>query len=108
MSKLALGSLSGAGLGLLDGVSAVFNPEAHSMLAIIIASATIKGAVTGVVVAYLARRIDGVVRNIGAGAIVGLVLSLIVAIPSGTYVEIILPGVIIGALVGTIVAKFGR
>ncbi len=108
MNKTALGLLSGAGLGLLDGVSAAFNPEAQPMLAVIIASATIKGAVTGVVIAYLAHRIDGVTRNVAAGAIVGLVLSVIAAVPSGSYVEIILPGTIIGALVGVIVAKFGR
>ena len=108
MGKSTLGLLAGLGLGLLDGASAVFNPDAQSMLTTIVVSATIKGGITGIVVALAARRLSGVLQNVSSGAVIGLVLSAIAAIPSGSYVEIIVPGVIVGMLVGLIVTKFGR
>lgn len=108
MGKLALGLISGLGLGLIDGASAVFNPEVQSMLAMIIPSATIKGGITGGIVGYIALRVRGIATNAAIGAGVGLVLSVLAAMPTGSYIEIVIPGTLVGVLAGIIVSRFGR
>lgn len=100
--------LSGLILGLIDGLSAYFIPEARDMLTTIVVSATAKGLLTGLLVSLVSRRIEGTGANVLTGGAIGALLSLLAAIPTGTYVEIIVPGVIIGVLVGYIVSKWGQ
>ncbi len=108
MKKLPLGLLSGTVLGLLDGLSAFFIPEALEMIGMIITSATIKGVITGLCIGLIARKVDGIGKNILLGGGVSAVLSILAAVPSGAYIEILVPGVIIGVLVGFLVAKWGK
>jgi hypothetical protein len=56
MSKPMLGILVGAGLGILDGLSAWFSPEARPMMITIVAGSTLKGIVTGALAGLIARR----------------------------------------------------
>lgn len=107
MKKIQLGLLSGFVLGLLDGLSAFFVPEAQEMLGVIIPSATIKGIITGLVIGLIARKVEGIAKNVLIGGGIGAVLSALAAIPSGSYVAIIAPGIIIGLLIGFIVSKYG-
>ena len=108
MKRIQLGLLSGFVLGLLDGLSALFVPEAQEMLGMIIPSATIKGIITGLVVGLIGRKVEGIAQNILIGGGIGAVLSALAAIPSGSYVQIIAPGIIIGLLIGFIVSKWGK
>ena len=108
MKKLQLGLSSGFALGLLDGLSAFLIPEAQEMLGVIIPSATIKGIITGLVIGLIARKVEGIGKNVLIGGGIGAVLSILAAIPSGAYVEIIAPGIIIGLLIGLIVSKWGK
>ena len=108
MGKLPLGLIAGLGLGFLDGVSAMLNPDAVPMLGVIIISATVKGLLTGGAVGLVARKLEGLWQNIAAGAAIGAILSVLAAIPSGSYVEIVAPGIVVGLLAGLIVAKWGR
>lgn len=108
MGKVALGILSGVALGLLDGVSAFLNPDAAPMLGVIIISATVKGLLTGGAVGFVARRLEGLWQTIAAGAAIGAVLSVLAAIPSGSFIEIVPTGTIVGLLAGLIVAKWGQ
>lgn len=78
------------------------------MLHIIIPSATIKGLVTGGLAGLMAKRINGIGRNVLAGAALSAGLSAIAAIPTGAYAEIITPGIIIGGVMGFIVSKWGK
>ena len=108
MKKIPLGLLSGTILGLLDGLSAIPNPDAQPMLTTIIVSATIKGLITGGIVGIAAQKIEGIAKNVLAGLGISTVLSILAAIPSGTYLPILIPGAIIGLLLGFIVSKWGR
>jgi len=47
MTKPMLGISVGAGLGLLDGLSAWAYPEARAMIVSIVISSTVKGILTG-------------------------------------------------------------
>ena len=108
MNKMSLALISGVILGLLDGLSAIFAPGAQDMLEVIIISATIKGLINGGIVGVVSRRIDGIGVNVLIGGLVGSVLSVLAALPSGSYTEIVIPGTIIGLLLGFIVSKWGK
>jgi hypothetical protein len=112
MSKPVLGLVLGGVLGLLDGLSALFYPDAASMIVPIVVGSTIKGLVTGAALGVLARR----VRSTAIGALVGLALGLVLSYlaalapdPQGNhhYLEIMLPGAILGVIVGFATQRFG-
>lgn len=114
MNKLILGLILGGALGAIDGYSAKFSaPEVEPQLMGIIIGSTIKGLVVGALVGWYALR----VHSLAKGLIVGLIVSaffafLIAAMPNpdgGHYwVEIILPGSIVGLIVGYATQKFGK
>lgn len=108
MEKMPLGIVSGFILGLLDGLSAIPDPDAQPMLTIIIMSATIKGTITGLIIGLIARKVESIGKNILIGLAISTFISALAAIPSGYYLVIIIPGAIIGLLIGFIVAKWGK
>lgn len=108
MKRVPLGLIAGAVLGLLDGLSAFLVPEAQGMMAEIIVWGTAKGLVTGLLVGVIACKVKGVGKNALAGGAVGAVLSLLAAISTGSYVEIVPPGIVVGLLAGLIVSKWGK
>ena len=113
MSKPALGLLIGGLLGLIDGLSALLHPGTASMIVPIIVGSTIKGLVTGVAMGVLARRLRSVPIGILGGLALGLALSYVAAMtpdPEGQhhYAEIMLPGAILGVIVGFATQRFGR
>ena len=113
MSKPMLGVILGASLGLLDGLSAFFYPEVASMMVSIIIGSTIKGLLTGLVAGFVARKLNSLPIGILVGLVVGLALSYLAASspdPQGRYhyFEIMLPGSILGVIVGFATQKFGK
>jgi len=109
LSKPMLGLLVGAALGAMDGGSAWFYPSARTMMARIIIGSTIKGLVAGVAAGVFARKVNSVPLGILFGLAVGLVLALLVALmEGGHYIEIILPGSIVGLVAGYATQQFGR
>ena len=113
MSKPALGLLLGGLLGLIDGLSALFYPGTAPMIVPIVIGSTIKGLVTGVAMGVLARRVRSLPVGIAGGLVLGLVLSYLAAMtpdPQGQnhYAEIMLPGAILGVIVGFATQRFGR
>lgn len=108
MKKTYLGLIAGLVLGLLDGLSAMFIPEAREMLGMIIVSATVKGAITGFLTGMAAGKLAAKSSIILAGLAISLVLSILAAIPSGAYVEILIPGIVIGGICGVVTGKYGR
>jgi len=108
MNKIALGVIAGLLLGLLDGLSAFLVPEAADMMFEIIVGSTVKGLLTGLFIGMFGFKIKTLTGNIILGAFVGLLFSILAALSTGTYLQIIIPGVIIGILLGLIVKKWGR
>jgi prepilin signal peptidase PulO-like enzyme (type II secretory pathway) len=112
MSKPLLGGLLGAVLGLLDGLSALLYPEAAPMILEIVVGSTVKGLATGWLAGVFARRLRSLPLGLAFGLGVGLSLSyLAAAVPDAQgrhhYVEIMLPGAILGAIVGLATQRFG-
>jgi hypothetical protein len=79
----------------------------------IVIGSTMKGMIAGVAAGWFARKVRSVPAGIGFGLIVGLLLAYAVAaMPSETgehyYFEIMLPGSILGAVVGWATQKYGK
>jgi hypothetical protein len=113
VSKTVLGLLLGTALGLLDGLSALLHPGTAGMIVPIVIGSTVKGLVTGVVMGLLARKLHSTWAGVLGGLAVGLVLSYLAALapdPEGRhhYLEIMLPGAILGGIVGFATQRFGR
>lgn len=111
MSKPIFGLLLGGILGIFDGLTAYFTPEVRDQLLGIVIGSTVKGLVAGVAIGYFANKVNSLPLGIVFGLGVGLILAYIVAAmpnPSGKhyYFEIMLPGAIVGAIVGYATQKY--
>lgn len=113
MNKIVLGLLIGGILGIFDGLTAWFTPAVRAQLLGIVIGSTVKGLITGVLIGYFARKVNSLPLGILFGLGVGLVLAFAVAAipnPSGQhyYFEIMLPGGILGIIVGYATQRFGE
>jgi hypothetical protein len=108
MNKILLGVLLGAVLGAIDGATAWFTPAVRAQLATIIVGSTIKGLIAGVAIGFFARKVNSLLLGIVFGLAVGFVLAFLVAyMQHGYYFDIILPGSIVGLIVGFATQKYG-
>lgn len=113
MNKAVLGLLLGGFLGIFDGLTALFTPEVKPYIVGIVIGSTIKGLITGLAIGFFARKVHSLPLGILFGLAVGLTLAFAVAaMPSATgkhyYFEIMLPGGILGVIVGIATQKLGR
>ena len=112
MNKILVGLVFGLILGALDGATAWFTPEARSMLGGIMVGSSIKGMLVGLLSGWFARKVQSVTWGIVLGAGVGLLFAFIVAAMGSTngnhyYLEIMLPGFVVGAIIGFLTQKLG-
>ena len=108
MNKILVGILVGGVLGIFDGLTAWFTPEVRAGLLGIVIGSTVKGIITGIAVGWFARKVRSLTAGIVFGLLVGLILAFAVAAMQGDYYfEIMLPGSIVGAIVGYATQKFG-
>ena len=105
MSKIVTGLVFGAVLGFVDGATAWFTPEARPAIIGILMGSSVKGMVVGLLSGWFARKVNSVIWGIVFGAAIGLFFAYLIAMqpqPSGNhyYLEIMLPGFVVGAIVG--------
>jgi peptidoglycan/LPS O-acetylase OafA/YrhL len=113
MPKIVLGLIAGAVLGLLDGLSAWFTPEVRDQMLSIALGSTGKGLLTGLAAGWAARRWNSMAVAVLVGFAVGLALSYAVASMGDAngnhyYLQIVLPGAVLGLIVGFASQRFGR
>lgn len=113
MNKIVLGILLGGVLGIFDGLTAWFTPDVRPFLLGIIAGSTFKGILAGLAAGWFARKVRSVPAGVLFGLGVGLLLAyLVAAMPSATgkhyYFAIMLPGSVLGAVVGWATQRYGR
>ncbi len=113
MNKVLLGLLLGAVLGAIDGGTAWFTPEVRPEMATIIIGSTFKGLVGGILIGFFSRKVNSLALGILFGLLVGAILALIIAaMPDALtgkhyYPQIIIPGSLVGLIVGYATQKFG-
>jgi hypothetical protein len=109
LTKPMLGLAVGGTLGLLDGLSGFLEPSLAPVMSGVIASSLLKGLVAGVAIGYVSQKLHSMALGILAGAGIGAVLSLLVILWAGmaSFWDIILPGMLLGVIVGFSTQKFG-
>lgn len=109
MSKPVLGLLLGGVLGIFDGLTAWFTPEVRTQMAGIVVGSTVKGLIAGILIGYFAKKFNSLPLGIVFGLAVGFLLAFLVAfLQKDHYFAIILPGSILGVVVGFATQKYGR
>lgn len=105
MNKPVYGLLLGGALGILDGLTAWFTPEVRAQLGMIVVGSTMKGVLGGLLIGMFARKVLDVQKGVLFGLAIGALLAYgVAAMPDESgkhyYWQIILPGSIVGAIVG--------
>jgi hypothetical protein len=109
MNKILLGVVLGGVLGVFDGGTAWFYPEARAGIVGIVIGSTLKGIIAGVLIGVFARKVNSLPLGIVFGLAVGLLLALGVALMQhGHYFAIMLPGSMVGLIVGYATQRYGR
>jgi len=108
MSKILLGIVLGAVLGAIDGATAWFTPEVRPAILGIIVGGAMKSIVAGAVIGAFARKVHSVGAGVLFGLAVGALLAFIVAqLQHAHYLQIIVPGSIVGLILGYATQKYG-
>lgn len=109
MNKVVYGLVLGGILGIFDGLTSWFTPEVRSQLLMIVVGSTIKGIIAGVLIGFFARKVHSLPLGILFGLGVGLLLAFFVAhMQHGYYFAIMLPGGLVGLIVGYATQKYGN
>jgi hypothetical protein len=111
MHKALLGLILGGILGIFDGLTAWFTPAPRPEIFGIVLGSTIKGLIAGVLIGYFARKVNSLPLGVFFGLGIGLLLAYGVAAmqpgPNHYYVQIMLPGGIVGVIIGYATQRFG-
>jgi len=113
MSKPVVGLRLGGFLGVFDGMSAWFSaPEVRPHIVGIVIGSTVKGLVAGVLIGWFARKVRSLPLGILFGLAVGAFFAYLIAMQPNEqgghyYWEIMLPGSILGIIVGYATQKHG-
>jgi MFS family permease len=112
MNKILVGLVVGLVFGVIDGATSWFYPETHSMLAGIMVGSSIKGMVVGLLSGWFARRVQSMRWGIVVGAAFGLLFAFLVAATDTVngrhpYLEIMMPGFVVGAIIGFLTQRLG-
>jgi hypothetical protein len=115
MNKPVYGMLLGGVLGIFDGLSALLSaPETAPGIIWIVIGSTAKGLIAGLLIGFFARRVKSVPLGIVFGLVVGALLAYVIVYlqsqaggPSYFW-EIVLPGSLVGVIVGFATQRFER
>ncbi|HEU4480092.1 MAG TPA: hypothetical protein VFR80_16360 [Pyrinomonadaceae bacterium] len=110
MSKPLIGIIVGAVLGAFDGLTAYFTPAVRDQLASIVVSSTFKGIIAGIAIGFFAKKFHSLPLGLLFGLAIGALLAYLTArfAVGGYYFEIMLPGSLVGLIVGFATQKYGQ
>ena len=109
MNKPVFAMLLGGILGVFDGLTALISggPEIPAMIGTIVAGSTFKGVVAGLIVGLVARRTQSLPIVVVTGLVVSTLFAYLVTLGGPYFWEIILPGAIVGLILGFATARYG-
>ena len=110
MSKPVLGLVLGGILGIFDGLSALVSapndPAIKAGIVGIVIGSTVKGILTGALIGWYAKRAASMTSTILFGLVVGVAFASLITLmqvmagENAYYWQIMLPGGILGMIVG--------
>jgi hypothetical protein len=110
VSKIILGVVLGGVLGIFDGLSALVSapndPKIREGIVGIVIGSTFKGLIAGALIGWYAKRSSSLGATLGFGLVVGLALAFLISLmqklagENPYYWQIMLPGGILGLIVG--------
>jgi len=109
VNTVLLATLLGGFLGIFDGLTAWFSPEVRDQMMGIVVGSTIKGLLTGVIIGVFSRRVHSLVAGTVFGLAVGACFAyLILLMNPGHTLNIMLPGSLVGLIVGYVAQSHNR
>lgn len=109
MNKPVFGLLLGGFLGIFDGLTALLSaPETRPQIVTIVIGSMIKGLLTGVLIGLFARKVRSLPAVLGVGLALGALFAYLVTLGGPYFWEIILPGSILGLIVGYATFGYGE
>ena len=110
LSKPMLGLVIGGALGLLDGLSGFLEPSLAPVMTSVITVSMLKGLVSGLAIGFFSERFQSMPLGLFAGIVIAAILSFLVILKAGMglFWDIMLPGMLLGLIVGFATQKFGR
>jgi hypothetical protein len=111
--KIGFAVIVGAILGALDGMTAWFEPSVRDQIGTIVMLSSLKSVIAGFLIGIFASFVERRVAVAIFGLAVGLVLAYLVAMSPDPktgahyYGQIMVPGAIVGLLVGYATARYG-
>jgi uncharacterized membrane protein (Fun14 family) len=107
MGKPLFGLILGGILGVFDGLTALISaPEVAPEIMTIVLGSMGKGLVAGLIIGFVAKKLD----NLPLGVLVGMLVSGLLALPFAMatdpttgekyFWEILIPGMLVGVIVG--------
>lgn len=109
MNKILAGLLFGLILGVLDGATAWFYPETKGLMGGILVGSSIKGMLVGVLAGWFAQKVQSTLWGVVVGSALGLLFAYAVAaMQKDHYLAIMLPGFLVGAIVGFLTQRVGQ
>jgi hypothetical protein len=101
MKKPMFATLLGGFLGIFDGLTALFTPEVRDQIVGIVIGSTVKGLLTGIIVGFFAKKVHSLALGTLFGLAVGAFFAyLILLMNPGHTLNIMLPGSLVGVIVG--------
>jgi hypothetical protein len=112
MNKIWVGVIFGIALGFVDGATAWFYPETRPLIGGILVGSSFKGMLVGILSGWFGRKVNSQAWGIAVGAALGLLFAFAVAYldaQAGTphYLEIMLPGFVVGGIIGFLTQRLG-
>jgi len=110
LTKPMLGLAVGGTLGLLDGLSGFFEPSLAPLMGSVITFSLLKGLASGVSIGYFSKRVHSMPLGILVGVVIASALSMLLILKAGIalFWDIVLPGMLLGVIVGFATQRFGR
>ncbi len=111
-NKPVVGIVLGAILGVFDGSTAMLYPDSRPLIVGILIGSTFKGLITGLIAGFFARKFQSIPLGILVGLLAGMAVTYPIAIEpvngNSYFLEIMIPGSILGAVVGFATQRFGK
>jgi len=110
ISKPMLGLITGGTLGLLDGLSGFLAPSLAPVMGSVITFSMLKGLLSGLAIGFFSERVRSMPLGLFVGMVIAALLSLLVILKAGMglFWDIMLPGMLLGLIVGFATQKYGR